>query len=207
MPSPRSHFGRRAALLASALTLAAFAVPSLASADPVTIANSPDNTSLTITGTPNVDDITLSVDATGVYVVNDGSKHVTTVPAVPGVTILIDAGPGNDRIDLDPSLTGKYGTLTVHGSDGDDVITDHGVTSGNFQAFGDAGDDQLDGLDGDMQASGGDGDDTITIDETSPIVSAASPVSGDAGDDRLAVLTRDGASDTCTSRPGRSPAT
>jgi hypothetical protein len=202
MPSPWSQSGRRAALLAGALALAAAATPSVSSADPVTIANSPDNTSLTITGTPNVDDITLSVDAaTGMYAVDDGSRHVTTVPAVAGVTILIDAGPGNDRVDLQASLTGKYGSLTVHGGDGDDAITDAGVRSGNIQAFGDAGNDELITHNGDVQVSGGDGDDTIRVDEDGQSGFAGSSVSGDAGDDVLRILPRD-TGDTCTIAPG-----
>jgi len=201
MPSPWSHSGRRAALLAGALVLAAAAAPSVASADPVTIAHDPGNTSLTITGTPNVDDITLLVDsATNDYVVNDGSSHPTGVPASAGVTILIDAGPGNDRVDLDASLTGKYASLTVHGGDGDDAIADLGVRSA-FQAFGDAGNDELATDDGFMQMSGGDGDDRLTVDENGQRGPGGNVVSGDAGDDRLVVFPRD-AGDTCSVAPG-----
>jgi hypothetical protein len=202
MTPPRPHSARRlhcTALLALAL---AAAFPSLAQADPVTITPNPDNTALTVTGTINVDDITLSVDvATGMFTVDDGSLHVTTVPAGPGATLLIDAGPGNDRIDLMPPLGGRYGSLTVHGGDGIDAITDQGVTPSTFQAFGDAGDDELIGHNGDMQASGGDGDDTIVIDETGQLGPGASAVSGDAGDDLLKILPRD-TSDACAVAPG-----
>jgi RTX calcium-binding nonapeptide repeat (4 copies) len=203
MPFPWSHSGRRAALVVGALALAAAAAPSVASADAVTIAHDPANTSLTVTGTPNVDNVTLRVDTTtGSYVVvDDAGAHDTTVPAVAGVTILIDVGPGNDRVDLQASLAGKYGSLIVHGGDGDDAITDNGVRSPGFQAFGDAGNDELTSHNGFMQMSGGDGDDTITVDENGQSGPGASAISGDVGDDQLVVLPRD-TGDACTVAPG-----
>jgi hypothetical protein len=203
MPFPWSHSGRRAALLAGTLALAAAIAPALARADQVTIAHDPGNTSLTITGTPNADSVRLLVDnAANDYVVDDaGGSHATGVPASAGVTILIDAGPGNDRVDLDASLTGKYASLTVHGGDGDDAIADNGVRSPGLQAFGDAGDDELATDDGFMQMSGGDGDDRITVDENGQRGPGGNVVSGDAGDDRLVVFPRD-AGDTCSVAPG-----
>jgi hypothetical protein len=210
MPSLRSHIGRCSALLISTLALAALTAPTVArAADNVTVATGKDGAgnvvAIIVTGSANADnDIAVKVNAqTSTYVVHhDGHDEDTGVQASTGIAITVNTGPGPDRIDLDSTLTGKYLSLVVHGEDGDDTITDDGIRSPGFQGFGDAGNDELTSRDGFMQASGGDGNDTLTVDENGDSGSGASSVSGDGGDDRLEILPRDGASDTCTVAPG-----
>ncbi len=78
----------------------------------------------------------------------------------------IDAGDGNDVVDLTSSRWG-YGDVSVEGGSGDDVIWTSG---GNDYLSGGAGNDTLDGGWGADNIVGGTGNDTYVIDNVGDIV-------------------------------------
>jgi Ca2+-binding RTX toxin-like protein len=78
----------------------------------------------------------------------------------------IDAGDGNDVVDLTSSRWG-YGDVAVDGGNGDDVLWTSG---GNDSLSGGAGNDTLDGGWGGDTMVGGLGNDTYVVDDAADVV-------------------------------------
>jgi Ca2+-binding RTX toxin-like protein len=128
-------------------------------------------------GDDNANAITVSRDAAGTLLVNNGAVAITGGPAtiVNIQTIAVSGLGGNDNVLLDETngvlpkaslsggsgndtLTGGSGVDTLKGDDGDDVLFGKG---GNDQLFGGAGNDGLTGGVGTDQAFGEAGNDRM----------------------------------------------
>ena len=80
----------------------------------------------------------------------------TSGPRISGIE-LIDAGAGNDVIDLTSDLY-DYGDVTILGGEGNDVLWS---SAGNDRLYGEQGNDNLFGGAGDDLLDGGQGNDTL----------------------------------------------
>jgi Ca2+-binding RTX toxin-like protein len=96
--------------------------------------------------------------------------------------IRIDAGPGDDRIEVDEAITSK---VTIYGGQGDDTIYGGG---GQDKIYGGDDDDTIFGRGGNDSLNGGRGDDTVDGGAGRDFISGytgADILSGGPGDDIL----------------------
>ena len=100
-------------------------------------------------------DTILVTTAGGFYAVN-GTP--TTLAVSVDSRIEVDAGAGNDIVDLSALALGTYGSSLLFGHDGTDTLT--GGAQGDT-VVGEAGDDRLIGFRGPDDLFGGDGDDVM----------------------------------------------
>jgi Ca2+-binding RTX toxin-like protein len=132
---------------------------------------------LTVNGDAEDNTITISRDAAGTILVNNGQVSIVggapTVDNTAEFTVLGFAG--NDTISLDET-NGALPAAAIFGSSGNDTITGG---SGADQLFGEAGNDTLLGKDGADLLFGGAGDDTLTGGR------GDDQVFGQAGNDRM----------------------
>jgi hypothetical protein len=122
-------------------------------------------TKLTITGTPGDDTIALAHvrpfsnnTPSGDVSVNGKDIHVTDNASL---DIVVSALGGNDHVTLEGLVVGTsphYGTSTIDGGEGDDVLASG---NRNDMLIGGPGSDQLSGGDGDDRLTGGLGVDLI----------------------------------------------
>jgi VCBS repeat-containing protein len=129
-----------------------------------------DGTMLTVdsNGTNDTNDTYVGGDGTDTLVMGDGNDAIW-VGNVDGIEV-INAGAGNDVVDMNDSFGTSYGAITVDAgsgndyvfaNDGDDVLRGG---AGNDYLSGNAGNDTLDGGTGDDTLMGGDGADTFLFD-------------------------------------------
>src|SRR5262245_58391888 len=143
---------RRLALTAALAAAGAVALPSAASAN---VSQDVNGSTLNVSSDSAADTIILSA-VNGSIAVNGTA---TTLPADGNAQIVIDGGGGDDTVDASPLAAANYGSLTIKGGDGADLLTGG---AGNDTLSGDGGDDTLVGFKGNDVVSGGDGNDTMT---------------------------------------------
>lgn len=145
-------FPRRAALVVALAAAGAVSSASSASANvepPVVTGNN-----LTVTSDGEGDAIVLA--AAGGFVTVNGAA--TTLAADVNAEIVVNAGGGNDTVDATALAATNYKTLTIHGGEGDDLLTG-GARSDLVD--GGAGEDRVVGFKGVDQLQGGDGADVL----------------------------------------------
>src|SRR5262245_10489452 len=150
---------------------------------------------LVVSGDELDNTITISRDAAGTILVNNGQVPIAVgTPTVANtIVILVNGGSGSDAVSLDETngalprarilggsgndtLIGGSGNDTLSGGEGDDTLLGMGRSdvlsggSGNDLMDGGTGDDRLNGSEGNDVLIGGDGTDVV---------------SGDQGDDVL----------------------
>src|SRR5882672_3851730 len=132
---------------------------------------------LEVFGSGQNDTITVSRNAAGRILVNDGATPIIggTPTVANTATIEVFGGAGNDVITLN-EVNGALPKANLFGGDGNDVLTGG---SGNDQLFGQAGNDTLLGKGGADALFGGAGNDTLTGGD------ADDQMFGEAGDDRM----------------------
>lgn len=133
-------FPKRAALAAALASIGALAVPVAASAA-VTSTVDENQHLLTVASDDAADNIVLGVSA-GVITVN-GAPTAIALAADDNAQIVVTAGAGADTVDASALAAANYGSLTINGGDGDDLITG-GADADNLQ--GGAGNDRLVGF-------------------------------------------------------------
>ena len=118
-----------------------------------------DTAKVTATSTSGV--LTYTVTLNGVAF----APTFTSVTGVSIARIMMDGGAGNDKLEVDnsvslpASLTGGDGNDTLIGSSGNDTLAGG---AGNDSLTGNGGNDSLTGGDGDDTLLGGDGNDTLS---------------------------------------------
>ncbi len=154
------RFPKRAALAAALASIGALAVPSAASA---TVTSTVDQAQhrLTVDSNEDADSIVLAVSA-GAITVN-GQPTATPLTADDDAQIVINAGGGNDTVDASALVAANYGTLTINGGAGDDLLTG-GADADTLD--GDVGNDRLIAFKNTVPGStdvvsGGEGDDVM----------------------------------------------
>jgi Ca2+-binding RTX toxin-like protein len=164
-----------ALLLATAALGAALVAPGAAGAASVTAAFSQGVLSVTGTGDDNT--ITISRNAAGKILVNDGAVSIKGgSPTVANTaTIRVFGLGGNDVITLS-EVNGALPLAHLFGGTGNDTLTGG---SGNDQLFGESGNDTLLGKGGNDFLFGGNDNDTLTGGD------ADDQVFGQAGNDRM----------------------
>ncbi len=115
---------------------------------------------LTVRGRAADNVITVSRDATGNILVNDGAVAINGgTPTVANTTLVrVLGGPGNDQITILDNGNAPLPPAYVEGGAGNDTLIGG---SGADDLDGGAGDDTLQGRDGDDLLKGGPGEDTI----------------------------------------------
>jgi Ca2+-binding RTX toxin-like protein len=144
---------------------------------------------LTVTSDAEGDSIALAV-AAGVVTVNGTA---TALPADGNAQIVVNAGGGNDTVDA-TALGTSYGSLTINGGEGDDLLT------GGAKAdvlHGDSGEDRLVGFKGADEVSGGDGSDVMVWNNGD----GTDRNDGDAGADEVEVNGAPTVGDDFTAQP------
>src|SRR3954447_15134635 len=149
-------------LLSLAAAAFVLAVPAAANA---TVTPSIDGTTLTITGDAAADNIALT-DAAGKIALNGNTDldAVTagpqTLPADGTITVVVNAGAGNDTIALSApnAISANLAAATINGEGGDDIIT--GSQAADTINGGDDN-DRITGFKGDDQILGGNGNDVM----------------------------------------------
>jgi Ca2+-binding RTX toxin-like protein len=126
---------------------------------------------LVVNGTRHADTITLAVVGTRLRVVLNGVAHNARLAKVKRIEV--NAGRGDDRVTLDPTIT--FDATIAAGADDDTVVGGNGDDT----IRGNAGDDDLFGGRGTDLLFGGNGDDTLNGGL------GADDVWGDAGADRF----------------------
>jgi Ca2+-binding RTX toxin-like protein len=154
--------GRLAALAVSA-GVAALAVPAAANA---AVTTKLDNGTVTFTGDQADDNITLGEDATGLLGQVVGPNLVTDLDsatagpqtiAAKDATVAVDAGAGNDTINLSGAADLKaVGAFSA--GEGDDIVVGSPVVE---TINGDAGNDRITGFRGGDTINGGAGNDVM----------------------------------------------
>ncbi len=155
----------RVAALAIAAGVAAFALPAAANA---AVTPSVTGTTLTLTGDATPENITLGVDAAGLITHSfgtagglasatdfDPTAGVKTLPADGTITVVVNAGGGNDNINFSAP---KLAASTINAEDGDDVIV--GSSAVDAISAG-PGNDRITGFGGSETIHGDDGNDVI----------------------------------------------
>ena len=146
-----TSFRRQALLTAALASIGAVAIPTVASA---TVTSEKVNDVLTVTSDADGDTITLAVTA-GVITVNGTA---TTLNANEDAEIVVEAGDGVDTVDATALAAANYGSLTINGGEGDDLLT--GGADDDL-VVGDEGNDRVVGFRGTDQLDGGAGDDVL----------------------------------------------
>jgi Ca2+-binding RTX toxin-like protein len=178
---------RRAALVAA---LASIGVMFAADSSSAAVAPPEVNGStLTVTSDAEGDAIALAAIA-GVVTVNGTA---TALPADGNAQIVVNAGGGNDTVDA-TALGTSYGSLTIDGGEGDDLLTGGGKAD---VLHGDAGEDRLVGFKGADEVSGGDGSDVMVWNNGD----GTDRNDGDAGTDEVEVNGAPTAGDEFTAQP------
>jgi Ca2+-binding RTX toxin-like protein len=182
------RFPKSLALFAA---LASIGTLSLAGSASATVAP-PEVTgnTLTVTSDANGDTITLAV--AGGFVTVNGTP--TTLAADPNAQIVVDAGGGNDTVDATGLGATSYGSMTVNGGEGDDLLT--GGTNKDV-LHGAAGEDRLVGFKGADRLDGGDGNDVLVWNNGDN----SDRDEGGAGTDEVEVNGAPTAGDEFTARP------
>jgi Ca2+-binding RTX toxin-like protein len=167
-------FPKRVALTAALVSIGALAAPTAASA----VVAPPDvnGTTLTVTSDGDGDTITLAA-AAGLITVNGTA---TTLPADNAAQIVVNAGGGADTVNASALAVVNYGSLTINGGDGDDLLTG-GADQDALN--GDGGDDRLVGFQGGDVVHGNDGNDVMVWNNGDGTDSN----DGDAGNDEVEV--------------------
>lgn len=148
-----------------------------------------NGSTLTVTSDAEGDAITLAV-AAGVVTVNGTA---TALPADGNAQIVVNASGGNDTVDA-TALGTSYGSLTVNGGEGDDLLT------GGAKAdvlHGDSGEDRLVGFKGADEVNGGDGSDVMVWNNGD----GTDRNDGDAGADEVEVNGSPTVGDEFTAQP------
>jgi Ca2+-binding RTX toxin-like protein len=167
---------RRVALVAALASTCALAGASAAGAATPVV----NGRTLTITGDPaNAGEtITLTVDgATGQLALNGTATGLT---ADDDAAIVVNAAGGADTINASALARDRYGTLTVSGGGGDDLITGG---ADNDTLLGDAGNDRVIGAPGNDDLEGGAGNDQLVWNNGD----GTDTSKGDAGNDEVEV--------------------
>ena len=155
--------------------------------------------------------ILLEDDATagdGVSLISSLASSETVTFVNPTTSITINAGGGNDAIDVDPVDSLFAGSITANGDGGDDtieaidadlVITGDGG-AGNDSLSGSVGDDTLLGGDDNDTIVGNAGDDSLQGQNGDDLIvwnngDGSDTMDGGAGDDRVQVNGDDGGDD------------
>lgn len=107
---------------------------------------------LTVTGSGGSDNISVSAESSQI-VVREGAAVVQSFEATQVKKIIVNAGAGDDRVEIKESITSP---VNVYGQSGNDLLIGG---SGNDFLSGDLGDDTLVGRGGDDYLNGGSGDD------------------------------------------------
>ncbi len=181
-------FPRRVALIGALAAVGVLSAASDASATvepPVVTGNN-----LTVTSDAAGDTITLAV-AAGVVTVNGTA---TTLTADANAEIVVNAGDGNDTVDATGLAATNYGTLTINGGEGDDLLSGGAK---NDVLNGDAGEDRLVGFKGVDLLSGGDGSDVLVWNNGD----GSDRDEGGAGTDEVEVNGAPTAGDDFTAKP------
>jgi Ca2+-binding RTX toxin-like protein len=163
----------RLALIAFTTGIGALAVPAAASA---TVGSEVDGNTLTVTSDTAADNIVLSAGGGSINV----NGVPTTLAADDNAQIVVDAGDGADTVNASPLADANYGSLTIGGGNGDDLVTGG---AGNDVLNGDGGDDRLVGFQGEDQVHGGVGNDVMAWNNGDGTDSN----DGDAGNDEVEV--------------------
>jgi Ca2+-binding RTX toxin-like protein len=143
----------------------------------ITASFNPAAGTLVVVGDQLDNTITISRNATGMILVNNGAIPIQGGTATVANTTLIRVFglDGNDTITLNEA-NGALPAANLFGGNGNDILTGG---SGNDQLFGQAGNDTLFGRGGNDLLSGGDGNDVLTGG------TGDDQVFGDAGNDQL----------------------
>ena len=143
---------RRLALIAALATVGVLSAASNAGAtvEPPVV----NNNTLTVTSDAGADTITLGV--AGGFITVNGTA--TTLAADVNAQIVVNGGGGGDTVDATALATTNYGTLTINGGEGDDLLT--GGARGDV-INGDAGEDRVVGFKGVDELLGGEGSDVL----------------------------------------------
>jgi Ca2+-binding RTX toxin-like protein len=143
----------------------------------ITAAFNPAAGTLVVVGDQLDNTITISRNAAGMILVNNGAIAIQGGTATVANTTLIRVFglDGNDTITLNEA-NGALPAANLFGGNGNDILTGG---SGNDQLFGQAGNDTLFGKGGNDLLSGGDGNDVLTGG------TGDDQVLGDAGNDQL----------------------
>ncbi len=152
----------RVAALAVTAGVAALAVPAAANA---AVTTKLENTTVTFTGDVADDNITLGEDANGLLAQVVGGNLVTDLDPAAGpqtiaakdATVVVDAGAGNDTINLSGAADLKA-VAGFSAGDGDDIIVGSAVAE---TINGDAGNDRITGFKGGDLVNGGAGNDVM----------------------------------------------
>jgi Ca2+-binding RTX toxin-like protein len=156
----------RIAVLAIAAGVPLIAIPAAANA---AVTPSVNANTLTLTGDATAENVTLGVDAAGLITHSfgtganglasttdfDPTAGVTTLPSDGSITVVLNAGGGNDNINFSaPNLA----AATINAEDGDDVILGSGAVD---TISGGVGNDRITGFRGNETIHGDDGNDVI----------------------------------------------
>lgn len=180
-------FPKRVALVCALAAVGVLSAASDASATVEPPVVTGDN--LTVTSDATGDTIALAV-AAGVVTVNGTA---TTLTADANAQIVVNAGGGNDTVDA-TGLGANYGTVTINGGEGDDLLTG-GAKSDVLH--GEAGEDRLVGFKGVDLLGGGDGSDVLVWNNGD----ASDRDEGGAGTDEVEVNGAPTAGDEFTAKP------
>src|SRR5262245_3021683 len=151
--------------------------PKVSAALPITALFVPSSGQLSVFGQVGNDTITVSRNAAGRILVNDGATTPVGGTATVANTSLIQVfGQGGNDVITVNEVNGALPSANLFGGDGNDVLTGG---SGNDLLFGQAGNDTLLGKGGFDQLFGGAGNDTLTGGD------ADDQMFGEAGDDRM----------------------
>jgi Ca2+-binding RTX toxin-like protein len=182
-----SKLSKTEALIAATAALA-LAAPTGAGAAVTQTVNAD---TLTVTSDQAADTITLAAKTGGVLTVND---QPTTLVADGNAKIVVDAGAGADTVNASALPADAYGTLTISGGDGDDLLTGG---SGNDALRGDGGNDRVIGFKGNDDLEGGTGNDVLVWNNGDN----TDVVDGDAGADEVEINGAPTAGDIFTAVP------
>jgi Ca2+-binding RTX toxin-like protein len=114
-------------------------------------------TTLTVQGTPNADTIVMGQNVSGYYFVTINQQPAQLFGTQVVTAIVINAGQGNDDIDVSGLPSGAPG-VEIHGGQGDDTIVG---SVNNDSIYGGAGNDSIGGGAGDDWITGGAGNNTL----------------------------------------------
>jgi len=173
--------------LIAALAGVALAAPTTAKAAVTTNVN---GDTLTVTSDQEADTITLAA-AGGFITVN---RQATTLAADDNAKIVVNAGDGADTVDASALAAADYSALTVHGGNGDDLLTGG---SDNDHLLGDGGNDRVVGFKGNDDLEGGDGNDVLVWNNGDN----TDVMDGDAGADEVEINGAPTAGDIFTAAP------
>jgi Ca2+-binding RTX toxin-like protein len=173
--------------LIAALAGVALAAPTTAKAAVTTNVN---GDTLTVTSDQEADTITLAA-AGGFITVN---RQATTLAADDNAKIVVNAGDGADTVDASALAAADYSALSVHGGNGDDLLTGG---SDNDHLLGDGGNDRVVGFKGNDDLEGGDGNDVLVWNNGDN----TDVMDGDAGADEVEINGAPTAGDIFTAAP------